>query len=97
VAGVIGAGMGAVVALHSAAVNEIFGSINFSRAMGFSYFIKVPFLFGAAPLAGYFYDLYSNYNFALLFYGACIALSSFIFASLAFTRTRSTQVALLAD
>jgi MFS family permease len=96
IAGLIGAGLGAAVALHGAALNEILGSINFSRGMGFSYLIKVPFLFGAAPLAGYFYDRSNNYNFALLFYGACLALSSVIFAVLAFSRKRPAQAALLA-
>jgi hypothetical protein len=50
-------------------MNEIFGTATFSRAMGYSYFIKLPFLFGPAPLAGWLYDLSGGYGST---YAACV-------------------------
>jgi MFS family permease len=77
---VIGACMGALVALHGSALSEMFGPACFSRAMGFSYLVKVPFLFGLTPLAGHLYDVSGNYRSALL--GVCglaaITLAMFV-------------------
>lgn len=57
----MGAAMGPAVTLHSACINELYGTVSFSRAMGYSYFTKIPFLFAAAPLAGLLYDRSGSY------------------------------------
>lgn len=80
--GVIGACMGSLVALHTATLNEVLGTASFSRAMGLSYLIKVPFLFGLTPLAGHFYDVMGNYSMALTIVCALIAISMALFIGL---------------
>ena len=57
----LGAAMGPAITLHSACINERYGAATFSRAIGYSYFLKIPFLFGAAPLAGRLFDLSGSY------------------------------------
>ncbi|WP_375396602.1 MFS transporter [uncultured Sphingomonas sp.] len=57
----MGAAMGPAITLHSACIGERFGAASFSRVIGYSYFTKIPFMFGAAPLAGKLYDLSGNY------------------------------------
>lgn len=80
--GAIGACMGSLVALHTATLNEVLGPASFSRAMGMSYLIKVPFLFGLTPLAGHFYDVMGNYSAALALVCALIAASLLAFVGL---------------
>lgn len=73
-AGGIAAAMGPAITLHSACLNELYGTTSFSRAMGYSYFTKIPFLFGAAPLAGALFDRSGDYasTYAMLI-GALLA------------------------
>jgi MFS family permease len=72
----MGAGMGPAVALQSACINEIFGAANFSRVVGYSYFVKMPFLVGPAPLAGLLYDHSGGYGstFAVVVAGTTVAV-----------------------
>lgn len=60
----IGICAGSVVAVHGGAVNELFGSHNFSEAMGLSYLLKLPFIVGAAPIAGWIFHKTGSYNLA---------------------------------
>jgi MFS family permease len=53
--------MGAGISLHSAGTQELFGTASFSRAIGYGYLVKAPFLFLAAPMAGRLYDLSGGY------------------------------------
>jgi len=87
-AGLIGAAAGATVALHSAVMPEIFGTNNFSRAIGYSYLIKVPFLFGAAPLSGYLYDRSHNYGSTFLFFACALCVATAVSILLAFDQRR---------
>jgi len=87
-AGLIGAAAGATVALHSAVMPEIFGTNNFSRAIGYSYLIKVPFLFGAAPLSGYLYDRSHNYASTFLFFACALCVATAVSVLLAFDQRR---------
>lgn len=57
----LGAAMGPAVTMHSACISERYGAASFARVIGYSYFTKIPFLFGAAPLAGKLYDLSHSY------------------------------------
>lgn len=77
----IGVGHGAILALHSAVMNRMYGERNFSRAMGYGYTLKIPFLFGAAPLAGYLFDITGSYWSTLLFCSGAVAVAT-IFAAL---------------
>jgi MFS family permease len=73
---VMGGCMGAAVVLHSACMSEIFTGADFSRALGYSYFVKIPFLFGFPPLAGRLYDLSGNYaSTYLVIVGAMLVAS----------------------
>lgn len=63
---IMGFTLGGTLALHSACLNDLFGSGRFSRAMGMGYLAKAPFVFGAAPLAGFLYDLAGGYGWAYL-------------------------------
>lgn len=70
VAFVLGICTGPLIAIHSACLSELFGQASFSRAMGLSYFVKLPFLIAPAPLAGWLYDRSGNYAWS---YAICIA------------------------
>jgi MFS family permease len=58
----LGVNVGPTQTIHSACLNEIFGAASFGRAMGYSYFIKLPFLVAPAPLAGRLFDLSGGYS-----------------------------------
>ncbi|WP_236697392.1 MFS transporter [Sphingomonas sp. Leaf357] len=57
----LGAAMGPAITLHSACINERYGAASFSRVIGYSYFTKIPFMFGSAPLAGKLFDMSGSY------------------------------------
>lgn len=58
--------LNAVVTLHGTALGDMFGTENVGKSMGYSYAIKVPFLFGFAPAFGFIYDTAGNYTTAFL-------------------------------
>ena len=76
---IMGATMGSVVAMHGASVAFLFGAASVSRAMGLSYFLKIPFLFGAAPLLGHMFDLHGDYDLALVVSAAAVGLATLVF------------------
>jgi MFS family permease len=78
VALLMGAGMGPAITLHSACINELFGAANFGRVMGYSYFIKIPFLFGPAPLAGRLYDLSHGYGSTYVVFIAAMVVAALL-------------------
>lgn len=75
---------GTVVALHSSGIYALVGNASFSKAMGISYFLKVPFLFSIAPLSGHLFDIFGDYGAATLTSSALLAISAIliIFAAL---------------
>ena len=83
---VMGAGMGAAVTLLSACINEQFGPASFSRVMGYSYFFKIAFLFGPAPLAGRLYDLSGGYGSTYLVCITALMVAVLLAIGLAFDR-----------
>jgi MFS family permease len=91
-AALIGTAGGATVAMHSAAMTELFGSTSFSRAMGYSYMLKIPFLFGAAPLAGYLFDISGGYASTLIVFVAALAIATACAVMLVFTHHRVARV-----
>jgi MFS family permease len=82
---VMGAAMGPSVALHSACMNQICGTASFGRAMGYSYFVKLPFLVGPVPLAGRLYDTSGGYGSTYIVILVGLALAAFTAISLAAT------------
>lgn len=82
VGALLGTCLGALVALHSAAIHEVLGPPSFSRAMGYSYFLKVPFLFSLAPLGGYLYDQLGSYDLSLFMVSGLSTLSGVLFIGL---------------
>lgn len=75
----IGMGMGSLVALHSSAINQLFGLPNFPRVMGMSYFFKLPFMLGANPLAGLLFDITHSYTYTLICFAALIGMAGVTF------------------
>lgn len=70
---------GGITTLHAGTINELFGRETFSRVMGLGYLAKLPFLFFAAPLAGYLFDISGNYELSLILFGASLALAILAF------------------
>ncbi len=58
--------------LHGAAMAQIFGVNGVGKAMGYSFAIKLPFLFIAAPAVGYAYVQTADYRPAFLVVAACL-------------------------
>ncbi|WP_229735494.1 MFS transporter [Novosphingobium marinum] len=87
VAGLLGLISGAIVGLCGVVVSAWLGSQNFAAAMGYVYFYKVPFLFGAAPLAGYLYDRTGGYDLPVI-----IHIATFVFVGLMFAFFRPRKI-----
>lgn len=51
---------------------QIFGANGVGKAMGYSFAIKLPFLFVAAPAVGYAYVMMTDYRPAFLIVAACL-------------------------
>ena len=86
VAASLGLISGAIVGLCAVIVSAWLGPQNFAPAMGSVYFYKVPFLFGASPLAGFLFDRTGSYDAALILH---IATFLFVGAMFAFYRPRA--------
>jgi MFS family permease len=89
---VIGASVVPLVMLHGTALSAIFGAPNISRAMGFSYVIKLPFLFGFPPLVARLFMTTGSYRVPFLLTAGLLALSSALFLLAAYVRRRPPTV-----
>lgn len=65
-AGLLGICAIPLVTLHGAALSELFGAANISRAMGYSYSVKLPFLLVFAPLLGLMFERTGSYDVPFL-------------------------------
>jgi MFS family permease len=74
IAALIGLCSGPIVGLSGVIMNQWLGKENFARAMGYLYLLKVPFLFGAAPFAGYLFDETASYRTSILVHMASFVL-----------------------
>jgi len=88
----MGTAGGSTVALHSAVTTSLFGSASFSRAMGYSYFFKIPFLVGAAPLAGYLFDESGGYASTLIAFVAGLVVATAMSVLLIFAQRRAVSL-----
>lgn len=82
----IGTMSGGIVGLGGVILNEWLGRAAFGRALGHLYLFKVPFLFGAAPFAGYLFDRTGSYRLAL-----SIHIASFLAVALMLLLYRPTR------
>jgi cyanate permease len=80
--------MGAAISLHSACTQELFGTATFARAIGYGYFVKAPFLFVAAPLAGRLFDLSGGYGSTYAVVIAVLSACSLLAVALMFDHQR---------
>jgi len=68
----LGAASTPLTTLHGVAMAQIFGAQGVGKAMGYSYAIKLPALFLAAPAVGYAYVIMLDYRPAFLIVAACL-------------------------
>jgi MFS family permease len=75
-----------LVTLHGAALSAMFGAASVGRAMGFSYSIKLPFIFVFAPAMGWMFQVLGTYRVSFLATAGLMA-----FAALSFCLMRLVQ------
>ncbi|MBB3860183.1 MFS family permease [Novosphingobium hassiacum] len=75
IAALLGAATTPLTTLHGAAMAQIFGAARVGTAMGYSFAIKLPFLFVAAPAVGYVYVKLVDYRPALLAVSATLVVA----------------------
>jgi cyanate permease len=75
VAALLGICVVPLVTLHGAAVSKMFGAARVARAMGYSYSVKLPFIFGFAPAMGWMFDAFGHYRAPFLTTAGLMALS----------------------
>ena len=79
VASCMGLMSGAIVGLLGVITSTWLGPQNLGRALGYVYLFKIPFMFGAAPLAGLMVDHTGSYTLPL-----ALHITSFLFVGLMF-------------
>lgn len=75
-AAIMGICVGPITTLHGAAISALFGAENVGRVMGLSYLIKLPFLFGFAPLVGLLFDETGYYRLPFVLTSISLAIAS---------------------
>lgn len=73
---IIGVCGGGFIAAKAVLVNRVFGRESFSRVMGLSGLLNVPFLFGLSPVAGWLRDITGDYVLAVWLHIAGFAVSA---------------------
>lgn len=68
-----------LITLHGEALTRLYGADNVSRVMGYSYFIKIPFIFAFAPLMGYLYEINDGYRVPFLVTSFSILVAALMF------------------
>lgn len=79
----IGMGSNATMPLFGASTGAWLGSENLSLAMGLSYMLQIPFMFGAGPAAGAIYDASGSYTPVIVMICAAFAFMGFVFVAYA--------------
>lgn len=78
-AALLGICLAPIVTLHGAAISHMFDSASVSRAMGYSFSIKLPFIFAFAPGMGFFFDRLGGYEVPFLITAALLAVAAVFF------------------
>jgi MFS family permease len=84
----IGACSNAIMTLFGLAMSDWLGESNLGLAMGLSYSLQIPFMFGAGPLAGAMFDHYASYTPTIVLHCTSFAVMGVIF--LLFRRGRAS-------
>jgi len=92
----LGAATTPLTTLHGAAMAQIFGVNGVGKALGYSYAIKLPFLFVAAPAVGYAYVHSTDYRPAFLVISACLIAAIAVLVAPTMTRARASRPAVSA-
>ena len=71
-----------ITTLHGAALGALFGEQAVARAMGYSYFVKLPFIFGAAPAIGAVFDATGSYHVPFALCAGAMLVSAACYAGL---------------
>lgn len=72
-----------LVTLHGASLGALFDPATVARAMGYSYLVKLPFIFGFGPGAGALFDMTGEYRIPFLLCSALMACATLCFIGLA--------------
>lgn len=80
IAGVLGICLIPLATLHGAALSELFGAANISRAMGFSYTVKLPFLLGFAPSVALMFEHSGSYDLPFRVTAGALVISTVLFS-----------------
>jgi len=86
---VVGACAGGYMVSTAVLIGAIYGRENFARVYGVLTVLTLPFVFGAAPLAGYLRDLTGSYAAPFLMHAAAFAMAGF--AALVIARRERPQ------
>jgi sugar phosphate permease len=77
-----------IIMLHGAATAELFSLSNVSRAMGFGYLIKLPFLFGFVPVAALLFEWSGSYELPFMITAGLLFLNALGFLIIYFARPK---------
>jgi MFS family permease len=75
----IGLCSNAIMTLFGTTTGEWLGPANISAGMGLCYLLQIPFLFGAAPLAGAMFDATGSYTATILLHASSFVAMAAIF------------------
>lgn len=84
----LGAATTPLTMLHGTAMAQMFGGKGAGRAMGYSYAIKLPFLFIASPIVGYAYLQMADYRPAFLSVAASLMVAVVLLFVASLTRRK---------
>jgi len=87
-AGLLGICVVPLVTLHGAALSQMFDAGSVSRAMGYSYSIKLPFIFGVAPALGVLFDRLGQYAVPFTLMAGLLGVSSVCFYAMSLLMRR---------
>lgn len=96
---VVAAGLGmlgtAMAAVHTSAVNDIFGKENVPTVIGLTFIVRLPIMISLPGLAGYLFDRTGSYQtpFGLIVVGLCIAAAGFAAIARSLRRGATASVA----
>lgn len=73
---VLGAFATPIIPMHSAAMTKMFGFAGVGRAMGWSFAIKMPFLFVVTPALGFMFVTFGSYEIAFVAVAAMLLIAT---------------------
>jgi MFS family permease len=83
----------AIAAVHTSAVNEIFGKESVPTVTGLTFFVRLPILVGFPTFAGYLFDITGSYRLAFTILVVCYLVAAAGFAVIAKVHGRASAPA----